>query len=240
MQKAKDEKNFESQASLLTAKGKFKEALSLLDHHSPTNSLNDQVLWGKMSLYQLLNEHQRASESLFTLKTSIDQSANQPTSLQKQILIARTWWIHSSLVALPHLPPQKVVQILDVYLAWINTIQTTCPWVLRYVAFLLIAHYKSRPASQLKEVASLLSADSYLYSDPMTRLLTTIIDLDFESASQSLDQCQTLFQNDFVLKAMPQPLNKDFFFKNARSFVFLQYLRLHRSVLYIVYQINQF
>lgn len=105
-----------------------------------------------------------------------------------------------------------------------NAIQTTCPYILRYLAAAVVINKKKR--NYLKELVRVIDQESYRFQDPVTQFLEALyINFDFEAAEQKLKSCEKALANDYFL----QPY-KDEFVENARLFIFETYCKIHNTI----------
>ena len=224
---------------LYYSNNQFNESLENLEQaiYLKQTSVNEpSTLWAKLSLFLLLKDHNRALEALFTLKSLLDSplsttagsgSSRGNGTIQKEILYSRTWWIYHSILLLPYAGANLHV-IGETYFSWINVLETTCPWVLRYLAYIYTVSSigKKYSANTLKEVAVAISTNSYLYSDSITSLFCTANSLDFDESSDDLVKCERLLKEDFILKSF----DSIFFMNSARMYLFSFYCRIHSTV----------
>lgn len=152
-------------------------------------------------------------------------------------LQSRTWLLHWSLfVYFQH--PEGRTHLLELFLstAYLNTIQTSCPWILRYLASAAILSRKSissptASASRtlrgaLPAIVKILQMEAYQYEDPITKFLTELYgDFDFDGAQRWLSEAESVLDNDFFLSEF-----KDEFLENARFIVSEAYIRIHQKI----------
>jgi translation initiation factor 3 subunit E len=87
--------------------------------------------------------------------------------------------------------------------SYINTIQTNCPWILRYLAAAVItnrskARNSNQYQKQLKDLIRIVRQEGYEYSDPVTDFIKALyIDFDFEEAQKKLGETEEILKNDF-------------------------------------------
>jgi translation initiation factor 3 subunit E len=107
---------------------------------------------------------------------------------------------------------------------YLNTIQTSCPWILRYVTAAAILSCKvaagvnvgsspisSRVRNAIREVVRVIQTEEYQYSDPVTSFLKELyVEFDFEAALKELSLAEVV-GHDFFLND-----SKDEFLDNAR------------------------
>ncbi|KAI0762191.1 hypothetical protein BD413DRAFT_219587 [Trametes elegans] len=87
--------------------------------------------------------------------------------------------------------PQGRTPLLETFLSptYLNTIQTSCPWILRYLATAAVLSRKSSSGSL-----------SLRYQDPITPFLKSLyVEFDFEAAQKELGKAETIVANDFFL-----------------------------------------
>jgi translation initiation factor 3 subunit E len=148
-------------------------------------------------------------------------------------LQSRTWLIHWSLfVYFNHEQGRSL--LLDTFLspAYLNTIQTSSPWILRYLTAACIISRKNLSSASrvtrnaLSTIVKLVQTEQYQYSDPITKFLINLyVDFDFEEAQKSLQLAEQVISSDFFLEAF-----KDEFLENARYVVSEAYCRIHQRI----------
>ena len=116
--------------------------------------------------------------------------------------------------------------------AYLNTIQTSCPWVLRYLAGAAIVTRKtanstsSRARHAIRDIVRVIQTEEYQYKDPITQFLKDLyVDFDFEAAQQSLTVAERVVENDFFLGNFRQD-----FMDNARYLISEAYCRIHQKI----------
>ncbi|EEB98970.1 hypothetical protein MPER_01427, partial [Moniliophthora perniciosa FA553] len=126
-------------------------------------------------------------------------------------LHSRTWLVHWSLfVYFNH--PQGRSLLLETFLSptYLNTIQTSCPWILRYLAAADIIStptpssnstpVSSRVKNAVREIVKVIQMDGYQYSDPVTEFLMQLhVEFDFEDAQKELGKAEKVVPDDFFL-----------------------------------------
>eukprot|EP01135_Chromosphaera_perkinsii_P006531 Nk52_evm3s539 gene=Nk52_evmTU3s539 len=183
---------------------------------------NFAALWGKFAAEILMQNWEGALEDMNRLKETIDsKSFASPLELLQQ----RTWLIHWSLfVFFNH--PKGGDGIIDMFFQpqYINTIQTTCPHILRYLTTAVITNKRRR--NVLKDLVKVIKQEGYTYRDPITEFLECLyVNFDFDGAQQKLRECETVLFNDFFLVACHEE-----FMENARMFIFETYCRIHQVI----------
>ncbi|KAG6840831.1 hypothetical protein C0991_004054 [Blastosporella zonata] len=234
--------------------GNYSGAADYLYHFrvlSTDNDLNTSAHWGKLASDILTGRWEVALEELNTLRDAIDSrsppsvlvsssgtsSASEPALVQ---LHSRTWLAHWSLfVYFNH--PQGRTLLLETFLSptYLNTIQTSCPWVLRYLATAAILSRKASalPASTstpvsarvrnaIREVVKVIQTEEYQYQDPVTAFLKELyIEFDFEAAQRELTLAEKVVGDDFFLGEF-----REEFLDNARYLISEAYCRIHQKI----------
>eukprot|EP01095_Lingulamoeba_sp_RSL-Kostka_P001890 TRINITY_DN1268_c0_g1_i1.p1 TRINITY_DN1268_c0_g1~~TRINITY_DN1268_c0_g1_i1.p1 ORF type:complete len:431 (-),score=114.22 TRINITY_DN1268_c0_g1_i1:302-1594(-) len=207
--------------------GLYKETVNLLNHYllicnEEQNEQYFNALWGKLAAQILLQEWNDALEDMNVLKEAIDLAkfGNLLQQLQQ-----RTWLIHWSLfIFFNH--PNGNIEMIDFFFQerYLNTIQTNCPHIFRYLATALITNKKKK--ASVKELVKVLEQEQTTYTDPVTNLLECLyINFDFDGAQQKLRECEQLLENDFFLN----PCREEFI-ENARLSIFETYCRIHNCI----------
>ncbi|TFK44831.1 eIF3 subunit 6 N terminal domain-containing protein, partial [Crucibulum laeve] len=233
--------------------GNYSGAADYLYHFrvlSTDNDLNTSAHWGKLASDILTGKWEVALEELNTLRDVIDSrspasllaaasassNASEPALAQ---LHSRTWLAHWSLfVYFNH--PQGRTLLLETFLSptYLNTIQTSCPWILRYLATAAILSRKSasvgsagapvssRVRNAIREVVKVIQTEEYQYQDPVTAFLKELyVEFDFEAAQRELARAEEIVGNDFFLVEF-----RDEFLDNARYLISEAYCRIHQKI----------
>ncbi|TCD65957.1 eukaryotic translation initiation factor 3 subunit E [Steccherinum ochraceum] len=232
--------------------GNYSGAADYLYHFrvlSTDTDLNISAHWGKLASDILTGKWDTALEELNSLREAIDARApaippsftsstsatSDPALLQ---LHSRTWLLHWSLfVYFNH--PQGRTLLLETFLTptYLNTIQTSCPWILRYLATAAILSRKassssgaggqsSRVRNAIKEVVKVIQTEEYQYQDPITRFLKELYgEFDFEAAQRELGVAESVVANDFFLGDF-----REEFLDNARYLISEAYCRIHQRI----------
>merc|ERR1719312_1640232 len=131
----------------------------------PTDRNYLNGMWGKLAAEILMQNWETALEDLNRLKTFIDEST---FGSNLQTLQQRTWLIHWSLFVFLYQKP------------YLNAIQTTCPWILRYLATAVITNKSSR-RNVMKDLIKVIQEESYTYQDPITSFIEDLyVNFDFD------------------------------------------------------------
>lgn len=73
--------------------------------------------------------------------------------------------------------------------SYLNTIQTVCPYIIRYITTAIITNKKKRPS--LKELVQIIQHESPTYRDPIVEFVESLyVDFDFTSARMKLMECK--------------------------------------------------
>ncbi|KAI8140871.1 eIF3 subunit 6 N terminal domain-containing protein [Fennellomyces sp. T-0311] len=205
--------------------GSYDGAADMLYHFRVLSTNEDKIfsaLWGKMAAEILTGNWDGALEELQKLRETIDHKSGVPALQQLQ---QRTWLIHWSLFIIFNHPKGRD-SIIDMFFApqYINTIQTSCPWILRYLAATVVT--SKRRKTQMKELVKIIEQEAYEYRDPVTEFVEALfVHFDFEGAQKKLKECEEVLANDFFLG----PIQEDFM-ESARQFISETYCRIHQKI----------
>ncbi|KAJ1551387.1 Eukaryotic translation initiation factor 3 subunit E [Nowakowskiella sp. JEL0078] len=205
--------------------GRYGPSAEMLYHYrilSTDPEKNLSALWGKLASEILTNNWETAYDDLMRLKDMIDQRTN---ATHRQQLRLRAWLIHWSLfVFFNHAKGRDGIIDLFFQPAYINTIQTLCPWILRYLCTAVITNKRRR--NVLKELTKIVQQESHTYRDPITEFVEALyVNFDFEEAQKKQRECEDVLLNDFFLVA-----TRDEFIENARLMIFETYCRIHQVI----------
>ncbi|CAM4830352.1 unnamed protein product [Rotaria magnacalcarata] len=201
----------------------------------PSNDKNMMsCLWGKLASEILMQRWDDAYDDLNQLKEAIEvNSSRSPLDLLHQ----RTWFIHWSLfVYFNH--PKGRDDLVQLFLgsatsstnqtnAYLNTLQTASPHLLRYLAAAVIINPRKKNERTLKELVKVIQqVESYAFRDPITEFLECLyVHFDFDGAQQKLRDCTAVLNNDFFLIGCT-----DEFMENARLLIFETFCRIHHCI----------
>lgn len=188
-----------------------------------------QATWGKLACEILKTDWDAAMEEVTKVKDLIEQKLyNNPLSQLQH----RTWLIHWALFPFfNHDPARDILIELFFSPAFINTIQTSCPWILRYLAAAVITNRnRSRNTGQyqkqLKDLVRVVKQELYEYQDPITEFVAALcIDFDFEEAQRKLGEAEEVLKNDFFLVATAEA-----FVDSARHLISESYCKIHQRI----------
>ncbi|KAI1935000.1 eukaryotic translation initiation factor 3 subunit E [Ophidiomyces ophidiicola] len=213
--------------------GSYGNAAELLYQFRVLSTDNDKVAsatWGKLASEILTTNWEGAMEEVQKVKDSIDTRLfNNPLGQLQH----RTWLIHWSLFPLfNHDAARDVLTDLFFSPAYINTIQTSCPWILRYLTAAVITNRQrvhknsSLYQKQLKDLIRIVRQEEYEYHDPITDFVKALyIDFDFEEAQKKLGEAEEVLRSDFFLVAAA-----DAFVESARHLISESYCKIHQRI----------
>lgn len=212
--------------------GNYASAAHLLDQFRILSTDNDKVTsatWGKLACDILTTQWEIVIEEINKVKDSIETKLfNNPLAQLQH----RTWLIHWTLF--PYFNYETARDsITDLFFSpnFINTIQTNCPWILRYLSAAVITNRsRTRNASQyqkqLKDLVRIIRQEGYEYNDPVTDFLKALyVDFDFEVAQSKLSEADDMLRGDFFLSA-----SSDAFVEAARHLISETYCKIHQRI----------
>jgi translation initiation factor 3 subunit E len=168
-------------------------------------------------------------EEIQKVKEMIDKSLfNNPLAQLQH----RTWLLHWCLFPFFNYEPAREI-ITDLFFspAYINTIQTLCPWILRYLtAAVVTGRNRSRNSNayqkQVKDLVRVVKQEGYEYEDPLTSFIKALyIDFDFEEAQKKLSEAEQILREDFFLGSLA-----DVFVDSARHLISESYCKIHQRI----------
>ncbi|KAL1839427.1 hypothetical protein VTK73DRAFT_4038 [Phialemonium thermophilum] len=212
--------------------GNYAAAADLLYQFRVLSTDNDKVsvaTWGKLASEILTTNWESAMEEVQKVKEGIETRLFGSPLAQLQ---HRTWLIHWALFPLFNYDAARE-PLLDLLFApaYINTIQTSCPWILRYLAAAVItgrgrARHSGVYQKQLKDVVRIVKQEAYEYADPVTDFVRALyVDFDFEEAQRQLGRAEELLRGDFFLVAAA-----DAFVDAARHLISESYCKIHARI----------
>jgi hypothetical protein len=174
---------------------------------------NLEAMWGKLAAEILTQNWESAMSDVYQIRDLIDNASSKTTPLQQ--LQQRSWLVHFSLfVFFNH--PRGRDGIVDLFFssAYINTIQTTSPWILRYLTTAVITNKRRR--NQLKDLHKVIQTERYQYHDPITEFIHHLyVDCDFDGAQKSLSECEEVGSICFLV---PRMSFQDYFYNKPFHF----------------------
>ncbi|CAN9094588.1 unnamed protein product [Alternaria alternata] len=162
------------------------------------------------------------------------QGDHRHTPLQQPSRTAAAPHLVDPLVALPPLQPRSFARNPHrhvLFPAYINTIQTNCPWILRYLSAAVITgrnrgRNSNQYQKQLKDLIRIVRQEGYEYSDPVTDFIKALyIDFDFEEAQKKLSETEEILKNDFFLLGAAEQ-----FVDAARHLISESYCKIHQRI----------
>ncbi|KAJ7489480.1 eIF3 subunit 6 N terminal domain-containing protein [Mycena latifolia] len=214
--------------------GNYSGAADYLYHFrvlSTDNDLNTSAQWGKLASDILSGKWDAALQELDTLRESIDSRSLPGPALNQ--LHSRTWLLHWSLFVYFNHPAGRTL-LLETFLSpvYLNTIQTSCPWILRYLAAAAILSRATPPGASprvrnaLREIIKVIQMEEYQYQDPVTAFLKELyVEFDFEAAQRELGRAEQVLGDDFFLSEFSAD-----FLDNARYLISEAYCRTHQKI----------
>lgn len=173
-------------------------------------------------------------EEIQKVKDSIDTRLfNNPLAQLHQ----RTWLIHWSLFPLFNYEAARDTLTEMLFSpAYINTIQTAAPWLLRYLTAAIITARKTgsgRAATssgayqkQVKDLVRVVRQEGYEYNDPLTDFVKALfVEFDFEEAQRKLGEAEEVARNDFFLGSL-----SEVFVDCARHLISESYCKIHQRI----------
>lgn len=229
--------------------GNYSGAADYLYHFRVLSTDPDLTIsshWGKLACDILSGKWDTALEELNTLREAIDSrtvahpafsTTASPADPALGQLHSRTWLLHWSLFVYFNHPEGRTL-LLETFLSpiYLNTIQTSSPWILRYLTTAAVLSRKasstpgssvsSRVRHSIREVVKIIQMEGYQYQDPITSFLKELyVEFDFEAAQRELSKAEKIIGNDFFLSDF-----KDEFLDNARYLISEAYCRIHQRI----------
>lgn len=205
--------------------GNYGGAGEILYHYrvlSTDAELDFAALWGKLACEILTGNWEVALEEVQNLKEHIESKNYDNPAVQ---LMQRSWLIHWSLFIFFNSPKGRD-GIIDMLFQpqYLNAIQTSCPWILRYLATAVVTN--KRRKNYLKDLVKIVQQESYQYRDPITEFVQALyVDFNFEAAQRKLAECEGVLAQDFFLVATYED-----FVENARCFITEAYFRIYQKI----------
>ena len=212
--------------------GQYPEAADILYRFRVLSTDNEKVnkaTWGKLVCEILSEEWEAAMEEVDKVKEMIETRLfNNPRAQ----LTAREALVHYALFPFFNYEAGRD-KLTEMYFSppFISTIQTVCPWILRYLAAAVITNRNRLSNShnyqkQLKDLARVVKQEVYEYQDPVTEFVKALyIDFDFEGAQKKLSEAEAVLQGDFFLGS-----SSDAFVEAARHLISESYCKIHQRI----------
>ena len=212
--------------------GNYTDAADLLYRFRVLSTDNDKVVkatWGKLVCEILGEEWENALEEVDKVKEHIETRLfNNPRAQ----LTARESLVHYALFPFFNFEPARD-KLIEMYFspAYISSIQTICPWILRYLAAAVISNRGRLNNShnyqkQIKDLVRVVKQEVYEYQDPVTEFVKALyVDFDFEEAQKKLSAAENVLRGDFFLGS-----STDAFVESARHLISESYCKIHQRI----------
>ncbi|KAJ3215916.1 Eukaryotic translation initiation factor 3 subunit E [Clydaea vesicula] len=226
--KSENISNLYKYAALLYQSGDYVAAAQFFDYFRQLSTdfeLCSSALWGKLNSEILAGNNEKAFSDFLLLKESIEQTSSLQYSHLQQ-LENRTWLLHAALFVLLSHPKNGKDTLIDLFFQpqYINTIQTSCPWILRYLTLTVVTNKKRK--NMLKDLVKILKQEHHVFSDPITDVLECIfLDYNFEKAQVKLLEGEKVLESDYFLHPF---LNE--FLNQAKILIFETYCRIYQNI----------
>lgn len=221
--------------------GDYTGSASYLYHFlilSPSHDLTLSAHWGKLLSNILCGDWSSALQEVHDLREIIDSPQTAETAKPSVQLQARTWLLYWGLFVFFNHEDGRTA-LLDLFFspAYLNTIQTTCPHLLRYLVAASILTNRRAGATKtavgnrtirdpIKEATKIVLMEEYRYEDPITGFVKDLYgDFDFEGAQERLRSAKDVLENDFFLNGFVDEI-----FDSARWLISEVYCRIHRRI----------
>lgn len=212
--------------------GNYAEAADLLYRFRVLSTDNDKVVkatWGKLVCEILGEEWENALEEVDKVKEHIETRLFNAPRAQ---LTARESLVHYALFPFFNFEPARD-KLTEMYFSapYISSIQTSCAWILRYLAAAVIANRSRLNNShiyqkQLKDLIRVVKQEIYEYQDPVTEFVKALyVDFDFEEAQKKLSEAEAVLRGDFFLGS-----STDAFVESARHLISESYCKIHQRI----------
>jgi translation initiation factor 3 subunit E len=229
---------------------------------STDSDLNLSAHWGKLASDILSGSWDEALKEVNEIKDLIDSRSGSAFALNTRSMAdggapssatgatagqggdlaqlqARSWLLHWSLFVYFN-RPDGLPALLELFLspAYLSTLRTSCPHLLRYLVFAVIVTHRQSVAPRipgqkrsdpLRDVVRAIEGESYQYEDPLTQFITRLhSEFDFEGAQESLSLAEKVVASDFFLTSGEG--KPEAFLENARYLISETYCKIHQRV----------
>jgi len=219
------------------------------------HSMHLSALWGDIAnCIQLMDDDSKTNESferavttMNDLKDTIEKSKEEnPLKTLQQ----RAWLLHWALF-IYFSKPAKVNQLAVktnenstkctehlIHLClfnqgdkeenhYKNTIETICPWMLRYLAVIIITSDTiDKKDNKLRRLVEIIDQEQINYSDPITNFLLSLRkNCDFEAAQSYLEKCHQVLKSDYFVRDYA-----DAFLEKGKHLIFEMVCRIHKCI----------
>ncbi|OAA73561.1 eukaryotic translation initiation factor 3 subunit 6 [Cordyceps fumosorosea ARSEF 2679] len=215
--------------------GQYGPAADMLYQFRVLSTDNDKVsasTWGKLACEILSANWDSAVDELKNVREGIDTKLFSNPRAQ---LDHRAMLLHWALFPLFNHDAARE-PVLDMFFSapYINTVQTACPWILRYLIAAVITSRgrggssrantpsTSTQQKQLKDVVRYVRQEAYEYADPVTQFIAALyIAHDFDAARDALRRAEEVCRADFFLAS-----SADAFVDAARHLICESYCKI--------------
>jgi len=219
------------------------QALSIYCMLAPQDhSKHFDAIWGQLSVAIMMQTNEgedgnwdKALEHLTTIKETIDKSQfADPLKL----LNWRSWLLHWSLFCYFNKSTKnsgkggnkKTAAIIELFLnqeEYRNAIETICPWLLRYLAVVIVTGRNvEKKHKTLMHLIRLIDQEKYNYSDPIIDFLYCLENkFDFEQAQVKLQQSEQVLKSDYFLHDYA-----DDYTEHGRILMFEMFCKIHQKI----------
>jgi translation initiation factor 3 subunit E len=140
----------------------------------------------------------QAAADLQVVSSQIDESSDGALDQ----LSKRAWLLHWSLFVFFQQAEGGREALVEFFFQekYVNTIQTYCPWLLRYLAFAIVTDKRHWHDRKKDDLLKMITLETYEYSDPITEFVTALMrDSDFAGAQSKLEGCAEVLDQDYFL-----------------------------------------
>lgn len=220
-------------AKLAYDSGDYKGAVALFDQIIPAIPIDEpqkiaSLTWGKLAALILCCDYVGAAEEFGKLQKMLDQRKHADALTE---LNNRTWLIHWSLFIFFNIEG-GIEKLIDMFFSsqYMSTIQSSCPWVLRYLIFaVVVSGVTQSPVlhqRKLRDLVRVVNQEVYEYSDDFFNFITTLyVDYDLEHVASKLEAAEKAALSDPFVSYMA-----DVFAKEARYLIADVYCRAHNRI----------
>lgn len=207
-------------------------------------------LWGDIAnAIQLMDDEDKAEEKFDAAVKSLDQlkeTIDKQTGNVLKTLQNRAWLLHFALFIYfskearsstveggMNKSTEYLIQLCLIPTSekdenpYKNAIETLCPWLLRYLAVIIVTSKTvDKKSFRLKKLVEVIEQESYCYSDPITDFLLCLNkQYDFEKAQKHLVEAREVLRSDYFLNPYV-----DQFIENGRELIFEMYCKIHKKI----------
>ncbi|KAF2072523.1 hypothetical protein CYY_006166 [Polysphondylium violaceum] len=203
----------------------YLEVFSLLTPYNKEKKLS--ASWGILESDILSLNWTSAIGDIKPLQDQIDSNG-----LPVDQLYQRAWLIHRALFVFFLSGQENKSMFVDLLLddKYLNAVQTTCPYILRYLAVAIITNKKKLQSNlfqrQLNVLVRVIEQEGYVYSDPILSFISSnYVKFNFEEAQTQLSLCEKIIANDYFLRGALEE-----FIESSRTCIFETYCNIHENI----------